>query len=420
MEERKLIDINRIFHTFVTTIKWIFFSLIVGIIGGLIGTAFVMSVEKSNLIWDNNRWLLYFLPLSGLIIIFIYHFFDFKKPKGTNRIIDKVRAEGELPISVGPVIFISTVLTHIFGGSAGREGAAIQLGGSVGIFVGNAFKLDKKDTSLIILSGVSAVFAALFGTPLTAVIFALEGISVGVIYYSGLVPCINSALIGYGISYLIHGKGEGFNLSYIPNLDVIMIFKVVLLAALCGILSTVIVLAFSQSSKLATKLIPNPYVRIFVGGLIIIGLSMLFPSGNYNGSGTAMISRAISGDTESYAFIIKLLFTAITLGFGFKGGEIVPTFFVGSTFGCILGSLIGIDPGFAAAIGLVATFCGAVNCPLASIFLSIELFGATGIIYFAIAVAISYVCSGYYSLYSSQKIVYSKIKAEYINIDSLH
>ncbi|MEG2298720.1 MAG: chloride channel protein, partial [Anaerovoracaceae bacterium] len=197
MEEKKLVDINRIINTFITTIKWLFISLIVGVIGGLIGTAFVISVEKSNLIWDSNRWLLYLLPISGLVIVLIYHYFDFKQAKGTNRIIDKVRAEGELPISVGPVIFISTVLTHICGGSAGREGAAIQLGGSVGIFVGKAFKLDKKDTSLIILSGVSAVFAALFGTPLTAVIFALEGISVGVIYYSGLVPCINSALIGY-------------------------------------------------------------------------------------------------------------------------------------------------------------------------------------------------------------------------------
>ncbi|MEG2298721.1 MAG: chloride channel protein, partial [Anaerovoracaceae bacterium] len=222
------------------------------------------------------------------------------------------------------------------------------------------------------------------------------------------------------ISYLIHGKGDGFQLSYIPNIDVIVIFKVVFLAALCGLLSTVIVLAFSQSSKLAGKLIPNPYVRIFVGGLIIIGLSILFPSGNYNGSGTAMINDAIQGNTESYAFIVKLLFTAITLGFGFKGGEIIPTFFVGATFGCLVGSVIGIDPGFAAAIGLVATFCGAVNCPLTSIFLSIELFGVGGLIYFAISVAISYVFSGYYSLYSSQKIVYSKIKAEYINIDSLH
>ena len=169
------------------------------------------------------------------------------------------------------------------------------------------------------------------------------------------------------------------------------------------------------SHKGAAKLFKNTFLRAFVGGAAVVVLTLIFGH-DYNGAGMNIIEKAISGEAEPFAFLLKMLFTAVTIGFGFKGGEIVPTFFIGSTFGCVIGSLLGLDPGFAAALGLVALFCGAVNCPIASVFLSIELFGAGGIVYFAIACAVSFALSGYFGLYSSQKIVYSKTRAEFINI----
>ena len=170
-----------------------------------------------------------------------------------------------------------------------------------------------------------------------------------------------------------------------------------------------------QAHELFERFFKNPYLRIFTGGAVLAGLSVVFSSGNYNGSGMNVIAQALDGNACWWWFLVKILFTAITLGAGFKGGEIVPTFFIGATMGCWAGGLLGLDPGFAAAVGMVATFCAVVNSPAAAIFLGIEMFGAQGIIYFGVACGISYMLSGYYGLYGSQKIMYSKIKAEYIN-----
>ena len=171
------------------------------------------------------------------------------------------------------------------------------------------------------------------------------------------------------------------------------------------------------TEKGAHKAFKNPILRAAVGGVILIGLSLLFPR-DYNGAGMDVIGRAIGGEAAPFAFLLKMVFTAITISAGFKGGEIVPTFFIGATFGCVCGGLLGLDPGFAAALGLVCLFCGAVNCPVASVFLSIELFGGKGLLFFAVACAFSFALSGYFGLYRSQKILYSKTRAEFININA--
>ena len=171
-----------------------------------------------------------------------------------------------------------------------------------------------------------------------------------------------------------------------------------------------------RTERLAAAKIKNTYLRGICGGVMLIALTLIVGSYDYNGIGTETIERALSGaDTPDWAFFWKIVFTAITIGFGFKGGEIVPTFFIGATLGCVVGPILGMPAGFAAAIALVAMFCGAVNCPIASIILSVELFGSANLIYFALACGISYMLSGYFGLYSSQKIIYSKTRAEYIN-----
>lgn len=398
--------------------KWVVIASVVGLISGIMGTLFRASVEYANIAWNSHPWLLYMMPIGGLVIIGCYKVTGMTSAIGTNRIIGSVRAESEVPVRIGPLIFISTVITHLVGGSSGREGAALQIGGSIGTHVGRLFHLDEKDMSLIVLSGMSGVFSALFGTPLTAVFFALEVISVGVIYYAGLIPCLVSSLMAYGISHVC-GYGAEINMTLnVPELQIPVVGKIAVLGLCCALLSILYIFVMDHVDELFKKYFENPFLRILCGSVILIILSMIFSSGNYNGSGMRVIFAALEGDADWWMFLMKILFTAITIGCGFKGGEIVPTFFIGATMGCCVGGLIGLDPGFAAAIGLIATFCAVVNSPVASMMLGIELFGSEGVIFFGIACSISYMMSGYYGLYGSQKIMYSKTKAEYININA--
>lgn len=266
------------------------------------------------------------------------------------------------------------------------------------------------------LCGMSAVFSALFGTPLTATIFALEVISVGVFYYSALVPCIVASLVALAISnaFGIAPTQFTFALTAVPKL---LLLRVAALAAVCSLMSILFCVTMHGTERLFASRIPNTWLRIAAGGAIVVVLSLLVGTGDYNGAGMDVITRAIEGGQAAPdAFFWKLLFTAVTIGSGFKGGEVVPTFFIGATLGCVLGGLLGIPAGFAAALGLVCVFCGAVNCPIASMVLSIELFGAGQLVYFALACGIAYMLSGYFGLYSSQKILYSKLRTEFINI----
>ena len=399
----------------ITFIKWVAIAVATGTCGGIVGSFFHKSVEYVTEIRIANEWIIFALPFGGLIIVYLYKLFKLDSNIGTNLIIDSIRTDGKVPIAIAPLIFVSTVITHLFGGSAGREGAALQLGGSIGSQIGNRLKLDEKDMHAITLCGMSGVFAALFGTPLTATFFAMEVISVGIIYYSSFIPCIVSSIVAYKISLLFGLEPVYFNLKIIPAISASSVIKVTVLGALCAIVSIVFCESLHKTSRFVKKYIKNEYLRIALGGLVIVILTMMLRNTDYNGAGMNIISKAINGEAKYEAFFLKIIFTAITISVGYKGGEIVPTFFIGSTFGCIAAKFLGIDPGFGAAIGLIALFCGVVNTLISSIILSIELFGADGVILFSIACGVSYMLSGYYSLYSSQKIVYSKLKAEYIN-----
>ena len=403
--------------TLLCFIKWILIALLTGAAGGLVGSAFHLSVSFVTKLREAHGWLLYLLPAAGLLIVLIYRFFRTEN-KSTNTIIESIQSGERVPIALMPTIFISTVLTHLCGGSAGREGAALQIGGSIGNFAGRLCRLDDTDVRIATLSGMSAVFSALFGTPLTATVFALEVISVGIIHYSAFVPCLVASIAALGISRLFGIAGEHFALNAV-NLEWGLLLRVAGLSVLCALLSIVFCLVMHGSEHILKKYIPNDFIRVFVGGTVIVCLTILLGTGQFNGAGMDSIKTAVEeGFTRPDAFFWKLIFTAITLGVGFKGGEVVPCFFVGATFGCLIGPLLGIPAGFAAAVGLVCVFCGAVNCPIASILLSIELFGSGAVIYFALSCGIAYMLSGYFGLYSSQKFIYSKLKAEFININA--
>ncbi|HWP52409.1 MAG TPA: chloride channel protein [Clostridia bacterium] len=389
-------------------------SIIVGLAVGTVTTVFGHLLLAVTNYRDTNEWIIWFLPFAGLLIVFFYNTTDTKVPRGTNLVIEAVRSEDHIPAKMAPLIFVSTVVTHMFGGSAGREGAALQLGGSIGQLIGDVFKTRESKKHILVMCGMSAAFSALFGTPVAAAVFALELANIGTMCYSALVPCTVSSIIAFSIAQYSGLGAERFYIKEIP-FSVAETTGVIILSILCAGLSILFCLMLKRTAFLAQRFLPNQYLRIFVGGLLVILMTYIFNTHDYLGSGMNIIEEALLGTAKPEAFILKLAFTAVTLSFGFKGGEIVPTLFVGATFGCAISGLLGLEPASAAAIAMIAMFCGVTNCPLTALLLACEVFGFVSPSMFLLSVAVSYMLSGYYSLYSSQKIIYSKTHPVVIN-----
>lgn len=405
---------DHVFEYIRTVFKWLVVATVTGLVGGAVGSLFHHGVDYATQLRMLCPWLLYLLPAAGVLITAFYRWMH-TQGIGTNAVIDAVHQGYDIPIRLIPAIFFGTILTHLCGGSAGREGAALQIGGDLGEHIARMFRLDDKDMRLGTLCGMSALFSALFGTPLAATFFSLEVISVGVLYYAGFIPCITSALVAYWLSLRMGVAPMRFAVSA-PELSAGILIRTAGLAVLAALVSILFCEVLHRTEKDVEKLTENRYLRAALGGCVIIALTLVLGCCDYNGAGMDVINAAIAGEAKPLAFLWKILFTAITLSCGFKGGEVVPTLFIGATFGCTAGALLGLPAPFAAAVGMVCLFCSAVNCPIASIILSVELFGAEGILCFAVACAVSYVLSGYRGLYSSQTILYSKLRAEFINV----
>lgn len=396
-------------------VKWLFLAVLVSCIVGGISTLFSHTLAAVTSCRETHSWLFYLLPVSGLIIVFLYDKFG-KNDGGTNQVLSTVCSKDEVPLRSAPLIFAATALTHLTGGSAGREGAAIQLGGSIANQLGRWMRLDEEDRHVIVMCGMSAAFAALFGTPMAAAVFSMEVVSVGVMYYTALMPCMISALVATKFAAGVGIHPEAFRVFDIPELTLETGIKMGVVALACAAMSVVFCLALKITGKFYRKWLKNKYIRVLVASGFIIGITALLQTTDYMGAGAGLITKAIEqGEADKSAFFWKLVLTALTMKAGFKGGEIVPSFCIGATFGCVLGQLLGISPSVCAAGGMVAVFCGVTNCPLTSILIAFELFGFDGAPFYVIAVAISYAASGYYSLYKDQTIVYSKYKAKFVN-----
>ena len=323
-------------------LKWLVIGGLVGGVGGVVGALFHLGVSYATEVRLAHPWVLYLLPAGGLVIAGLYKLCKLEG-RGTNAVIESVHFGKEVPVLLVPLIFVSTVITHLCGGSAGREGAALQIGGGIGYRTGRLLHLGEKDLPLATLCGMSGVFSALFGTPLTATVFALEVISVGVLYYAGLVPCITAAMVGYLVSLWMGVPPTRFTV-VMPVLDGWTLLLVVVLAILCALVSILFCRGLHVTEHLAERLMKNSCLRAAAGGAVIIALTLLLGTTDYNGAGMDVISRALTGEASGWAWLLKLLFTAVTIGCGFKGGEVVPSFFVGATFGCAAGALLGLPP----------------------------------------------------------------------------
>ncbi len=384
-------------------LKWLLISAVTGLVTGGVGALFSKGLEFVNSTRNEHPEILLGLPVAGVIIVLIYKLLRFDD-KGTNLVLSAARGEDKIPFRMAPLIFASTLLTHLTGGSAGREGAALQLGGSIASLLGSFFRLDENDRRIIIMCGMSAGFAAVFGAPLAAAVFALEVAIVGSIKYAAFLPCMVSSLIASSIAKLAGCHAEHFEITQSIDFGT----KSALMTALLGVLCALVGILFAESLKFShqwiKKLLPNPYIRIVIGSAVIILLSFVLKTTAYNGAGMNLIEASFAGEAPKIAFLLKIIFTAITLGVGFKGGEIVPTLCIGATFGCLFGLVAGLPPSLCAAVGMVSVFCAVTNCPLASLMLGFELFGFDNMKFLFIGIALSFALSGKGGLYHGQGI----------------
>lgn len=393
-------------------LKWVLLGVLMGCVGGLLGAAFHHALHFVTDLRLTNSWLVWLLPVGGLLSVGLYRLLGLRRNRGTNEMIDAVLQDQPVSPKIAPGIFLASALTHLFGGSAGREGAALQLGGSAASGLGRLLKLDKKAHSALMICGMSAVFAGLFGTPLTACLFTLEFTAVGSLFTPVLLPGFLSAYTASRVSAALGVHAEVFPLDRVMALTWGNSWKLLVLAIAVSLLGILLCWFWHKAEHLAHKWIKNNYLRIAIGGLLIALLTLAVGDQRFNGAGMDMALAAVGGKADWYSFLLKLLFTAITLAAGFKGGEIVPTFCIGATFGCVAGNLLGIDPGICAALCLVGLFCCVTNSPLASIVLSIEMFGASNLGLFALICVICFALSGKSSLYSSQILQYAKTNME--------
>ena len=382
--------------------KWAFLAVVMGIVGGLLGALFHHVLHFVTHLRLEHTWLVLLLPVGGVLTVGWYRLLKLKRNRGTNEIIDAVLEGEELKPQIAPGIFGAAVLTHLFGGSAGREGAALQLGGSAASFLSKLFGLKRHSRRVLIMAGMSAVFAGLFGTPLTAALFCMEFESVGTIFSPALLPCYIAAFTASSVSGLLGVHAEGHLLETAAVLNLGNLWAYLLLAIGISVLGIIMVRVFHGAEHLSAHHVKNPWIRIAAGGVLIAVLTYLVGDHRFNGAGMDMALEAVQGHADWYSFLLKMLFTAITLAAGFKGGEIVPTFCIGATFGCVLGGLLGLDAGICGALGLIGLFCCATNSPIASIVLSIEMFGGANLHLFALVCVICFVLSGNTGLYASQ------------------
>lgn len=392
--------------------KWLVLAAVVGVLCGGTGAAFYHAIVKVTALRTQNPWLLLTLPLAGLLIVAIYKLTG-TEGQGTDNVIDAVQDGKPLQVLLLPAIFIATVLTHLAGGSAGREGAALQMGGDIGWHAGRLLHLSDHDCRVATICGMAAFFTALFGTPLAATMFAMMVINVGLVFYAAFIPAFAASLVSYGLCTLLRVTPVRFDVTA-PATAPLPIVKTAFFGLACAIVTMLFCAALRFAGRRMQRWFPNPWIRVLVGGVVVIAATLMCGSMRYNGAGTDVIQQAIEqGQAMPQDFILKILFTAVTLAAGYKGGEVVPSFFIGATFGCVAAPLFGLPAGFGAALGMVAVFCGATNCLFSSLALAVEVFGAQGLLYFGVVCGICHALTGYTGLYSHQGFVTAKMESEY-------
>lgn len=378
---------------------WLLLGVIMGAVCGLCGTLFSKSVGFVTEFRQNNPYIILFLALGGLLSVLIYKLCHVESI-GVGNVFDCVKNNQPLPHRLPIAIFLGTCISHLFGASSGREGAALQIGGGVANSIAKIFRLDERSHHITVMCGMSALFSAVFGTPLAACVFVLEVILTPLSLYAA-VPVLMSSVIGYVVSTALGIHPERFTLGALPKFSVVFICKAAVITAVCIIVAFVFCKGLSLGKTFAKKVFKNEFLRIAIGGLIITALTLLIGNFDYNGGGIDIIERVFEGEVKYEAFALKILFTIICVSVGFKGGEIIPTLFIGATLGGALALLLTLPVATGAAIGMAVLFVCATKCPLATILLCGEMFNFNCLPLVIPVVIISFCLARYNGLYNN-------------------
>lgn len=380
-------------------------GIIVGAICGLCGAAFSKSVGFVTNLRLHNSWIIYLLPLAGIISVFIYRLCRVKSI-GTTSVFECVRTEQHLSPLLAPTIFGCTCISHLFGASSGREGAALQIGGGVADSLSKLFKLDEDSRHITVMCGMTALFSAVFGTPLAACVFVLEVI-MSRLFLLAFLPILLSSVTSFFIANLLKIHPERFNIGDLPKFSFLLIGKTLVITAVGIAVAYIFCKCLNLGKKYLKILIKNEYVRIALGGSFTVMLTLIIGSYDYNGGGIDVINRVFEGDVRYEAFALKILFTVICVAAGYRGGEIIPTLFIGATFGGALALILGLPVGFGAAVGMAVLFVCATKCPFATILLCCEMFGFKCIIFIVPVVIIGFIAARYKGLYNNPKDLFT-------------
>lgn len=390
--------------------QWLILGSLIGALCGAASALFLWLLESATQFRNEHEVIIYSLPIAGLGIGWFYERFGHSVRAGNNLVIDTLHDDGpELPLRMAPLVLFGTVLTHLFGGSAGREGTAVQMGASLSDWVSHRLRVTKAVRHQLLVAGVAAGFGSVFGTPIAGAIFGLEFIVLGRLEYRALVPALVASLVGdwttrtFGIEHTPYPAAPYVALS--PSL----MFKWLVFAAAIALVTIVFIELTHLLKKQGEKRLPRLPLRMFAGGVAVVGLWQLVGTSDYLGLGIPTIIRSFSDpNLPSYAFALKLAFTAITLGAGFLGGEVTPLFFIGAALGSVLARLLGIPLELGAGVGLAAVFAAAANTPLALSIMAVELLGASLFPHVVIVCVLGYLFTGHRGIYPSQRVLYGK------------
>lgn len=397
--------------------KWITIALVVGILSGLASGLFLLSLEFVTNFRELNKWIIWLLPFGGFLIGYSYHVYGKEVVKGNNLILEEYsKPQNIIPFKMMPLVLVGTLITHLFGGSAGREGTAVQMGATIADQFTKWFSLDNEDRRIILICGISAGFSSVFGTPLAGAIFAIEVLYFSKINFKSILPSFLVAYIAYFTVELLPFHHTQYSIPSVPSITLETFFWALLVGIPFGLAAMLLSKTIHWWGKMFSKYIAFPPLRPFVGGIIIASAVFLMGTTKFIGLGIPTIVNSFETEQLMYVFLLKILFTGFTLGAGFKGGEVTPLFFIGATLGSFLSLYVPLPTALLAGMGFVAVFSGATHTPIACTVMGMELFGIKGGLFIAIACLVSYLFSGMTGIYSAQNIggvkgnIYKKIK----------